>query len=292
MDCRASEPPDELSEELHAYLDGRLDAPRRARVEARIRSDRDLARLVEEYRAQALNLELLGRLTRLRAPRADIDALRERFAQRLYRQKTVARGFKCMAVAAVLLSAGWMGWLHYGTAEGPLVARQPSEAGHLLSVERELAGAEGGNPILDWIAQQVMGKSLPAPDLQSLGFQFAGGRVLPTSRGPAAQLFYESSDGDRVMLYLTGNVGQKKSTFTFVSKGELSMFYWQSGPFIYSLIGRIEQDRLMAVAEHVNAELSASGGIGQAVETPQTERAAGDAAMPALPANAPEATGE
>jgi anti-sigma factor RsiW len=289
----------DLLEELHAYLHGRLDVRRRAQVEARIRFDQDLRRLLEEYRAQAVHLELLGRLTRLSPPPRNIEALRDRFAHKLRRRQRMVRGFKtvaAVAVAAALVGTGQIGWLHYGTGEGPLVAvtRQATEAYRLSSLESELSDAEGGSHILGWLAQQVMGKNLPTPDLQSLGFQLAGSRVLPTSRGPAAQLFYEGSDGERVMLYLTANVGQRKSGFTFASEGELSMFYWQSGPFIYSLIGRMEQDQLLEVAELINAELSsASSEAGQAVETPEAESTDDGGATPATtPAHAPEASNE
>lgn len=97
-----------------------------------------------------------------------------------------------------------------------------------------------------------------APDLRSLGYDLTVERILPTANGPAAQLMYESASSDQpVTLFIGKSKDKSQTAFTYVQNDDLSIFYWQEGPFAYSLAGKLDKFDLLALAEEVNAQLVA-----------------------------------
>ena len=54
-------------------------------------------------------------------------------------------------------------------------------------------GADQQDSLLLWLSERL-GQAMHAPNLQELGFTLVGGRLLPASGQPAAQLMYENPD--------------------------------------------------------------------------------------------------
>ena len=68
------------------------------------------------------------------------------------------------------------------------------------------------------VAVQAPWTPLHVPNLSAQGYRLMGGRLLPASAGPAAQLMYDDGTGRRLTVYLTGENGGETS-FRYVRDG-------------------------------------------------------------------------
>ncbi|WP_420349198.1 anti-sigma factor family protein [Pelagibius sp.] len=268
-------------EDLQAYVDGLLPAADRARVEAYLARRPDESERLAAYRKQNIGLHGLfdsggsdsgssdsGRGEDFGDLPPQMAMLAQQLDDRLQvaaPRRSYAKQFRSLAAAlAVMITAGGAGWLTYDQffrPSDPLVAftRQAAEA-HARLAERQLAGMAAsetsGRQVVTWLSEQPEGAPLRVPDLESLGFQLIAERVTPTASGQrAAQLLYQDEDGHRISLFMRAGRSNANTSFTFAREGEASQFFWRSGSFAYSLIGMMEQKRLLEIAEVISEEL-------------------------------------
>lgn len=288
--------------DLHAYVDGRLDPVRRAKVEAWLARNPELAERVAAWRAQvealhALYDPVLAEPTpeRLQALKTALGArLEARPALPLLRGRQGAaapRGWawRTAAAAVLVLSGGLGGYALRGEVPAPVApvstlqsfAEQAAQAHAFYTADTRFAvemGAEDRGALDAWLSQRL-GTAIVGPDLSALGYRLIGGRSLPTTSGPGAQYVYEKQrDGGGTGRYLTlfvatPQVGQD-AAFSFVRHGEISLFYWLEEKVAYALIGALERDELMKITEAVYRQLD-------------EHRAAGTEATVAPPAQPP-----
>ncbi len=263
-------------EDLQAYVDGLLPAADRARIEAYLALRADESERLAAYRKQNIGLHgLFDSSNDGSGGTDDLDRLPPQMAM-LAQQldgklraaapgRSYSRPLRSLAAAlAVMITAGGAGWLTYDQSfrpTDPLVAftRQAAEA-HARLAERQLAGTSGtetgGRQVVTWLSEQPEGAPLRVPDLESLGFQLVAERVTPGASGQrAAQLLYQDEDGQRISLFMRAGRSNANTSFTFTREGEASQFFWRSGSFAYSLIGMMEQKRLLEIAEVISEEL-------------------------------------
>ncbi|WP_340117581.1 hypothetical protein [Pelagibius sp. 7325] len=201
--------------------------------------------------------------------------------------RTTARRLSRLAASiALLVSAGAAGWIaleQNGWNHDPLVAftRQAAQTapaspqttqklGPALSAATPVATggpvAAGGKAserqVAAWLAAQTgnttASGAAPAtlPDLAALGFELIGERVITTAGGPpAAQLLYQDDAGQRVTLTMRAGGKAGQTSFTFARDGAASRFMWQDAHMAYSLVGQMEQDKLLRLAEAVSDSL-------------------------------------
>jgi anti-sigma factor RsiW len=250
--------------DLHGYIDGELPALRRAEVEAYLADHPDEAARLAEYHALTLSLHRLYDGDRAASPR--IDMLTADLDRTLRRRRTVHRLVRMAAVAAVLaIVAGVASSVHdrFRQAEDRFLAfTQQATDAHLL-----FAGAkppavdvkpDGNSTVVSWLSQRLTGVPVRAPDLHKLGYTLTVERILPSPNGPAAQLMYEGKKAaEPVTLFIGKSKGKQQTAFTYVQNDDLSIFYWQEGPFAYSLAGKLGRADLLSLAEAVNAQLVA-----------------------------------
>ncbi len=243
--------------ELHAHLDGELEAERCAAVEA----------FLAVHPEQALRARRLRRQTRLIAQA--YGPLLERplppalvaLALRAVRQP--ARRWPRLAAAAVvalaLLGSGaGAGW--WWRAQSALA---PTEAGFLadaLSAHQVYTievrhpvevGADEADHLVTWLSRRL-GLALAAPDLSGQGYELVGGRLLPAPHGPAAQLMYQEPSGRRLTLYVRPSADPADETaFRFASEGQLSALYWRDQGGAWALLGELPRDQLLRLAHQV-----------------------------------------
>lgn len=245
---------------LHALFDP-LDGPGGAALPP------GLAALAQEVDAQ---LDVRGAVTQpLPAPMAQPKA------------RPTARRLSTLAASiALLVSAGGAGWIaleQSGWNHDPLVAftRQaaqttpasPQATQKLVpALSAATPVATGGNAserqVAAWLAAQTgnanASGAAPAtlPDLAALGFELIGERVITTAGGPpAAQLLYQDEAGQRVTLTMRAGGKAGQASFTFARDGAASRFMWQDSHMAYSLVGQMEQDKLLRLAEAVSDSL-------------------------------------
>lgn len=255
--------------ELHAYVDGRLDAAGRAAVEARLTADLDAAERVRGWSEQR---------AALRALHAGVvdEPLPEHLlhaAQQLHRRRArVGQWQRWGGMAASLLLAfalGWgahMQWQTQGRGAGgrPVVvfAHQAAAAHavYLPEVRHPVeVDASQQQHLVQWLSKRL-NKPLKVPNLASAGYELVGGRLLPGEGGARAQFMYQNAAGERVTLYLGAvdgakQKGMEETAFRYTTEASIATFYWVDQGFGYALSGKLPRQALLGLAEAVYRQL-------------------------------------
>lgn len=241
--------------ELHAYVDGQLDLTRRAEVEAYLSEHPDAQARVQEY--QVLNQALHS----LYDP-----ALKEPIPSKLVRAASPRR-WPGMAMRAAV-AAGWMafggvivGFLMHesGVGERPSVVAahlvRPAAFAHAVYVPEvlhpvEVPGDQEAH-LVKWLSKRLH-TQLRAPNLLGLGYELVGGRLLPSSDRMAAQFMYQDNEGNRVTLYIRRGAWENTETaFRYARERNVGVFYWIDGPMGYALVGELNKQELLRLAQAV-----------------------------------------
>jgi len=259
--------------DLHAYVDGCLDTQRRIEVEAWLAEDPASAERVNAYRSQIDQLhELFDDVLREPATPA-MDDLQNRLSGYMagndnYRRGWLRSPFARMAAAVVLLLAGGTGgWMLRDPPEPTAVeqqqptlqnfAQEAVQAHTFYASDNRFAvemGGEDRGALDSWLSERL-GRRIFGPDLASAGFRLIGGRSLPTATGAGAQYMYENDGKRRLTLFVGTPKAGQEAAFSFVQKGDVSMFYWVEGSIAYALIGRLDREQLMNITQTVYREL-------------------------------------
>jgi anti-sigma factor RsiW len=240
--------------ELHAYVDDRLDPAGRRAVEAYLAERPEDAARVQAYREQNAAL------------RAAFDpVLDEPLPDRLRRIDTSRRPARFALAAGWLVVGVFIGWFAdeiVGARVAPLspsFARQAAIAHAVYSPEVRHpveVGADQQEHLVTWLSKRL-GANLKAPRLSAEGFELVGGRLLPGPSGPVAQFMYQDAKGKRLTLYVSRVEGQPRETaFRFSQEDKVSVFYWIDGPLGYALSGELAKPQLLEVATAVYKQLN------------------------------------
>lgn len=242
--------------DLHRAADGRLDPERQRLVEAHLAANPAEAERVAFYRR--LNEELHRLYDPLLAEPATV--LWPPPARPVGWGRQAARAAAAIALFLGGLAAGWL--LRGGPTEGPAeadrIARQAATAHALYAVEVrhpvEVPGEEEAH-LVQWLSKRLGGE-VRAPRLDALGYRLVGGRLLPAEGGVAAQFMYENPAGTRVTLYVKSGDADDETSFRFLEREGLSIFYWRDGRFGYALSGPLPRESLLAICNAVYAQLT------------------------------------
>lgn len=253
-------------DELHALLDGRLTAEEHAAL---------LARLAQQPVAQArwrawqrqhaalrgLHAELL---------RQDLPAALQAAARSVEQTHgRVQQARRWSAVAASLLLAfglGWFGRAAWMPAASPVLAQQAPARDFVrqAAIAHAVYSPEQRHPVevaanqeehlVQWLSKRL-GRPLKLPQLQALGYELVGGRLLPGDDGARAQFMYQNAAGVRVTLYLGQRPAELGSEtrveFRYNADGPVPSFYWIDGEQAYALSGALSREQLLRLAEAV-----------------------------------------
>jgi len=247
-------------DDLQAYVDGQLELRRLASVEAYLANHPAEAARVAAYRLQIAGLHALfgprpgtyGARTALPPALAllacELDAHLRQPAQSAapprHRPRRASR--RLAAAVALLLTAGAATGLALTQPAGP---DGPLIAASRLTLEWPLQPAAG-------LATQPGSVPLRTPDLAALGFRLVAQRAIDKDAGPpATQLLYQDAEGQRVTLSMRAGGKAGQTSFTFRRDGAAAQFLWQDEHLAYSLIGRMDEARLLSIAETVSRSL-------------------------------------
>jgi anti-sigma factor RsiW len=270
---------------LSAWLDGELDGPARAEVDAWLRDhpeDAALARLWaadrDALRARfdpVLDEPVPAALqaTVLQAGRAAVEP-RARWRQVAVAAGLLVGGALMGGLMGAQFGAQWAGSdvLQTAAQRLPWVDAERLRPGgwpHRAAVAHAVYAPEVRHPVEVNVAQgsaseqraqeehlaRWLGKRLDMPvrlfDLRAQGFELVGGRLLPDAQGPSAQLMYQNGGGQRVTVYLRKPEAGASTAFRFQRDGELGLFYWVEDGFGCALVGKLPREQLLALAEAV-----------------------------------------
>ena len=191
-------------DELHGFVDGRLDAGRHAEIAGLLRRDAGLAGRLADWQSQQdmLRAALAAKAREPVPPSLHLGRLIDaRLARRAVPWRMAAGFVLCLAVGGAV---GWaasdsqrpsdLGWLtRQATAAHLVFATDPARPTELGAADRaELIG---------WLSRRL-GTRVAVPDLAPLGYRFLGGRLLAAVGGPAAMLLSTDAAGTRVSVYV------------------------------------------------------------------------------------------
>lgn len=251
-----SSPAPVVEEELHAFVDGALDAQRRKEVQDHLDRNPQDAAVVAKLAAQRQMLR-----TTL-APIADEPVPeRLRIAASMARRRA-SRPWSWQMAAAVLLSLGTGtlgGWQMH-------VAWQPTGGISVLAGEaRSSYTAYATDPVGDAdkealvsLVSNKLKRPVEIPDLSQSGYHYVGGRLVATGHGPAGLFFYDRTDGTRVALLVRPMVHEKEAPMTEQSAGNLGGFSWAARGLGYSVVGTEPPSLLHPVADEVRRQARAA----------------------------------
>ena len=243
-----------LSEDdLHAYVDDRLDPERRRAVEAELaQSPEDVARAAA-YREQAAALHALYD-----------PVLGEPVPERLRNLRPSGRGARYAIAAGWLIAGAALGWLAHELASDlpqsrPTLARQAAVAHAVYSPEVRHpveVGAAEQEHLVNWLSKRL-GAKLRTPLLTKEGYELVGGRLLPGDSGAVAQFMYQDAKGKRLTLYVSRLAAENRDTaFRFSQEDKVAVFYWIDGRLGYALSGELPKPELLEIATSVYRQLN------------------------------------
>jgi anti-sigma factor RsiW len=281
--------------DLHAFVDGQLDAQRSAAVLRHLQQHPGDAVRVAQWHAQRSALRRLHRDT-------DVGATPAALTQTVLRHGRRRWNPWAQAAAAVLLVAAGAGGMRLwqappvsgaAVAGAPQFVRDATAAYAVYSPEVrhpvEVTAQEQAH-LVQWLSRRL-GRPLAAPVLQDRGFRLLGGRLLPgepaatqtagrpaaadagagtgTSASPSAggtpvnamaraQFMYEDGRGRRVTLYVAvfpPGVAPHETAFRSVRDAHGEAFYWVEDGYGYALNGDLPAGELQALAGDVYDQL-------------------------------------
>jgi anti-sigma factor RsiW len=256
--------------ELHAFVDGRLDAAAHAAVQARLAREPETAAQVWAWIDQRAALSgLHDELLREPVPPSLVAA-----AQQLHhRSSRLGQWQRWGGMAASLLLAfgiGWGGHAQWRTAQDSSMARAPAKAfAREAVIAHAVYSPEVRHPVevdakqqdhlVQWLSKRL-NRPLKVPNLGPEGYTLVGGRLLPGNGGARAQFMYQNAAGQRLTLYVGAiDPGKKdasqETSFRFVEDGAVHGFYWVDQGFGYALSGELPRGALQDVATAVYRQL-------------------------------------
>ena len=243
-----------LSEDdLHAYVDDRLDAERRRAVEAELAQSPEDAARAAAYREQTAALHALYD-----------PVLGEPVPERLRRVRASARGARYAIAAGWFIVGAALGWFAHEFAGDrpsarPSFARQAAVAHAVYSPEVRHpveVGAAEQEHLVNWLSKRL-GAKLRAPLLTNEGYELVGGRLLPGDTGAVAQFMYQDAKGKRLTLYVSRLAAENRDTaFRFSQEDKVAVFYWIDGRLGYALSGELPKPELLDIATSVYRQLN------------------------------------
>lgn len=246
-------------DDLHAYVDGRLDDARGSEVSAYLEKHPDIARRFASYTAQRAILH-----------RTFDPAAEEPVPTRLSlahmistRRHNRVSGWRFAAAAVVLVLAGGAGgWYVHDMMPTPnagvmALAGEASDSFATYASDRirpvELR-ADNLVDLVDW-ATQRMGRKPLVPDLSKSGYRLMGGRVVSTPHGAGLMLMYDNDQGTRLVMLTRPMAVDQTRTMTPHSKDGIDGWSWASSGMGYSLVGSLPSDVLHPLADDVRRQV-------------------------------------
>jgi anti-sigma factor RsiW len=249
---------------LHAYADGQLGDAERAAVERYLAAHPDAAADVAAWQRQSEALQALF-------PSAANEPVPARLSpDRLANEIRLARrqSFVSMAAAIILVVlGGGIGWFgrDYMTptkaASDYLI--EAAVTAHSLYVKEKTRAVEvaaDAPNLMTWLSNRIT-TPIDAPNLTAEGYTFLGGRLLPSDPedgipSPAAQLMYENGEAQRVTLYITAALPDKKEAWQFATLNNVEAYYWANDTVTCTIVADVPEAELRALGHKVFEQLT------------------------------------
>jgi len=225
--------------DIHAYVDGRLDAERQRAVEVWLAENPERAAEIRAWQGDAR--ELRAALAGADGPAVNsaLDPARIRARLRTRRRTRLAIAAAVLVCAGASGAAGWQ-LRAWRDAEPPM--DDALEAYRLFAAEGGLRPditPRDANDMQDWLDRHLAAAPR-LPDLAGAGFRPVGGRLLATGYGPAAMVLYRDGRGGVIGLYARPPSSRGLLPRGERRKGALVAQYGPGGRYNVALVSRAD----------------------------------------------------
>lgn len=246
-------------DELHAYVDGRLDIVRNAEVSIYLEKHPDIAARFASYAVQRNILRTVF------DPFAEEPVPTRLNVKHMIaaRRQNRASSWRFTAAAVVLLFVGGSGgWFIRDRMAPPnegvaALAREASASYTTYASDRirpvELR-ADNAVELVDW-ATERLGRKPVLPDLSKSGYRLMGGRIVSSPHGAGLMLMYDNDRGTRLVMLTRPMIADAEKTMTPHSEGLVDGWSWASRGMGYSLVGTLSSEALHPVADDIRKQL-------------------------------------
>lgn len=241
-------------DDLHAYVDGALEAVRQREIEEYLTQHPDVAMRVEAYAVQRDSLR------KALAPFAEEPVPPELNLSRLIeaRRRRVPMRIAAAAMVLVCLS-GVSGWTLRGILEPPTrgiaaLAQEAADSYAVYAPDRvQPVEMTARAAFMQW-ASQRLDRSVTVPDLTASGYRFLGGRLVATPHGPAMLSMYDNGRNRLVMLTRPMQEKDLNSKMVEHSRGDTTSYAWAKDGMGYSLVSELPSDALHILADEMRRQ--------------------------------------
>lgn len=242
-------------DDLQALVDGRIAPERRPAVEDYLARHPDAAARVGAYAShrQLLRESLKPRFDAPIPARLRVEHVADARMHRRGRWGSLAA-----SIAAAVVAGGAGGWFARDLADATPPRAQVAVAAHKVFVadgRRPVEiRAEAQDQLVQWLSNRMQ-TPLAVPDLSDLGLRFMGGRLLPTSAGPAAQLMYDDDAGRRVTIFVEPNAKGLQQDNRFDRVDQVEAMSWADGRLAFTIAAASGREQLAQVGDRVRRQL-------------------------------------
>lgn len=248
-------------DDLHAYIDGRLDAARLEAVRAYLAGNPDEAARVAAFAADREGLRAAFQ------PIADAPTPPNLDVRRMVEDRRRRAGWwrlPAAAAAALVVGIGG-GWQLRGAGVPPqsgvaALAREAADNYRVYAYDAARPveiGAADRAQLVSWVSSRLQ-RPVTAPDLTQAGFRLLGGRLVTTPHGPAAMFLYDGADGQRLAVMIRPMAVEKQTRMSEHADGGLGGVAWADDGLGYSLVGAASARELHPLADEVRRAARAS----------------------------------
>ncbi len=244
-------------EELHAFVDGKLDAARYAEIAAMMQHDPLLAARLDDWRHEvALLREAFAFKAREPVPaRLNLSRRIEQRVSRSHVRWQVAAGF--LLALSLGGATGWMARDRHRPSDMEWLTMQATAAHRVFvsDIERPVElGPTNRTELVGWMSERLE-RRVEVPDLSRLGYRFIGGRVLAAVGGPAAMLMYDDINGNRITVYMQPMTTAEQLPMRPVARGAVAGYAWISRQTGFSVMSNGAGSGLHTLASKVRDDM-------------------------------------
>ncbi len=243
-----------LDLELHAFIDGELDADRRRAVAARLVADPALSQRVAQFRGDQ------ARLARLFGPLAAAP-LPEQLVQRV---DSIGRGRRPTswrwaagwgAALAASLVAAWLVLAPHGASPDPVIAAALAARSGSTVADRHLDAGLDEKQASDRLLQDALAAPVRLPDLGKAGYRLAGLDLYrDKGHGTSVQISYRDGAEHLFTVYLHPSSGPDR--FALEERGSQRICIWENEEMAAVMVGEMSSRDMLRVASLTYADLN------------------------------------
>jgi anti-sigma factor RsiW len=249
-------------EDLHAFIDGRLDGQRSETVRTYLAAHPEKAETVAAYSADRQMLrDALQPVAKAPIP-PSLDIRRMAEARRLSNVTLWRLPMAASIALAIGLGGGWLIRGAAMPAQNGVAAlgREAADNYRVYAYDAnrpvEIAATDEAK-LVRWVSNRLQ-RPVAAPNLSQTGFRLIGGRLVTTPHGPAAMFLYDGAQGQRLAVLIRPMAIDKQTRMSEQGFDGLGGVSWAEKGLGYSLVGPASARELHPLADEVRRELRKS----------------------------------